>query len=332
MSRSGRPVTLACGAYDRIEALASGEVRAEGLELNFIDLEPEEIFFRMAHFGEFDVAEMSLSSYCMLVGRGLRDLVAIPVFPSRVFRHSAVYVSSASGITEPAQLAGRRVGLPEYQITAVVWIRGILADEHGLAVDSVEYVQGGQEQAGRTEKLAIELPASIKVSTAGEGRTLSRMLADGEIDALYSARAPSTLTSRPGTVRRLFADHEAVERRYWRSTGIFPIMHLIVLSRELYEEAPFAAASLCKAFEESKRRAYERLQLTGVLQTMLPWQMAEVERLTADGGADWWPYGLEANRVTLETFLRYHHGQGLSPRLLRAEELFAPSTLESAKI
>jgi 4,5-dihydroxyphthalate decarboxylase len=325
-------LTLACWDYDRTRALADGSVPPEGIELNYLKLHVEETFFRMLRHREFDAAEMSLSSYVMSVARGDSPFVAIPAFPSRFFRHSCIFVSTWSAIREPKDLAGKRVGSPEYQMTAPVWIRGILQDEYGLDPADMSYCTGGEEEPGREEKLALELPAKFKVARIGAAQTLAQMLADGEIDALYTARIPSTFRSRPDAVKRLFEDYVEVERAYYRKTRIFPIMHTIVLRRDVYEANRWIAQSLFKAFVEAKRRVLEDLYTTSALTTMLPWQVAQVEEARRELGEDWWPYGIAANRHVLETFLRYHHEQGLSKRRLQPEELFAPETLDAFKI
>jgi 4,5-dihydroxyphthalate decarboxylase len=322
-------LTLACWDYDRVAALASGAVRPDGIDLVFLEQPVEETFFRMLRHREFDVAEMSLSSYTLSLAHDDPPFIAIPVFPSRFFRHSSIYVSAKSGITEPRQLAGRRIGVPEYQMTAPVWIRGMLSDEYGVRAESVEYLSGGEEQTGRDEKLKLSLPPQFRLRPIGPTQTLSQMIADGEIDALYTARAPSTFHSRPDDVRRLFPDFVAVERDYYRRTRIFPMMHTVVIRRELYRANPWIAQSLHKAFVEAQRMTYRGLAETAALKAMLPWLLAHVEEARREMGDDWWPYGFVANRNALETFLRYHHEQGLSPRLLAPETLFAPETLES---
>jgi 4,5-dihydroxyphthalate decarboxylase len=325
-------MTLACWDYDRTRALADGTVRPEGIDLVYLAQPVEETFFRMLRHREFDCAEMSLSSYAMSLGRDDRPFVAIPAFPSRFFRHSCIFVSARSGITQPADLAGRRVGSPEYQMTAPVWIRGILADEYGVPVASPQYLTGGEEEPGRTEKLALDLPPGIRVARIGAGQTLARMLADGEIDALYTARAPSTFRTRPEAVRRLFPDYVAVEREYFRRTRIFPIMHTVVIRRDIYERNRWCARELYKAFVRAQAATYRGLEETAAHKAMLPWLTAHVEDAQRTLGADWWAYGLEPNRNVLETFLRYHHEQGLSKRRLAPEELFAPETLEAFKV
>lgn len=325
-------LTLSCWGYDRMRALADGRVRPEGIDLNFLDLPVEETFFRMLRYREFDVAELSLSSYAISLFREPRPFVAIPVFPSRMFRHSGVFISTASGIREPQDLAGKRIGTPEYQLTAPVWVRGILQDEYGVAVESCEYLTGGQEQPGRNEKVNLDLPSRIRLNRIGTEKTLSQMLATGEIDALHSPRMPSTLHTAPDKVKRLFENYVEVERAYYRKTRIFPIMHVIAMRREVFEENRWIAMSLYKAFVESQKIAYDELYETAALRTMLPWMIAEIEDVRREMGHEWWPYGLEANKATLETFLRYHHEQGLSKRRLKPEELFVPETQEAFRI
>ncbi|WP_411288750.1 ABC transporter substrate-binding protein [Phenylobacterium sp.] len=325
-------LTLACWDYDRTRALADGRVTPEGIDLNLVPLQVEETFFRMLRNREFDAAEMSLSSYCVSLARDDPAFIAIPVFPSRFFRHSCIFVSAKSGIASPRDLIGKRVGVPEYQMTAPVWIRGVLADEYGVDPASVTYFTGGEEEPGREEKLKLSLPAKFKVVPIGPGQTLSAMLADGEIDALQTARTPSTFYSRPGDVKRLFPDFVPVEKAYFRKTGIFPIMHVIVLRRDVYEANRWAAQSLMKAFVQAQAIAYENLRVTSATTSMLPWQVAAVEEATAELGADWWPYGFAKNRAVLDTFLRYHHEQGLSATRLEPVALFAPETFEAFKI
>ena len=325
-------LSLACWDYDRTRALADGSVRPEGIDLIYQNLFVEETFFRMARFREFDAAEMSLSSYCVSLGKDDPAFIAIPVFPSRFFRHSCIFVSAKSGIREPKGLAGKKIGVPEYQMTAPVWIRGILQDEYGVDPASCEYWSGGEEETGRDEKLKIELPPKFKLRPIGPTQTLSQMIADGELDAMHTARTPSTFRTRPGTVRRLFENYVEVEKAYYRKTKIFPIMHTVVIRRDVYESNRWVAQSLYKAFVQAQRRTYDQLQTTMALATMLPWQIAHVEEARALMGEDWWAYGVQPNRHVLDTFLRYHHEQGLSKRRLKIEELFAPETLESFRV
>jgi 4,5-dihydroxyphthalate decarboxylase len=325
-------LSLACWNYDRTRALMEGSVQAEGIDLTYLSMPVEETFFRMLRYREFDAAEMSLSSYAVSMFSDPPPFVAIPVFPSRFFRHSCIYVNADAGIRSPSDLKGKRVGTPEYQMTAPVWIRGTLAEHYGVPVDSVTYCTGGLEETGRSEKIALSLPPAIRIEPIGLAQTLSAMLAGGEIDALHTARMPSTFTAGSGKVRRLFQNYREVERDYFRKTGIFPIMHTVVVRRETYERNRWIARSLFKAFVEAQQRAYEDLGITAALKSMLPWLTAHVEEARALMGDDYWPYGFDRNRQTLATFLRYHHEQGLSKRLLAPEELFAPETLQGFKV
>ncbi len=319
-------LTLGCWDYDRVRPLMDGSVVPNGIELTFLNMIVEETFFRMLRHREFDVAELSMSSYTVSLTRPERPFVAIPVFPSRFFRHSCIYVSADAGIREPKDLIGKRIGTPEYQMTAPVWIRGILQDHYGVPVDSVTYVTGGEEQPNRDEKIRLDLPTNIRVERIGAGDTLARMLADGRIDALHTARKPSTFDGV--RVNRLFPDFVPVEQAYWRETGIFPIMHVVAIRRDVYEANRWIAMNLFQAFRQAQALCYEGLKETAALKGMLPWFNAHVEDTIAMMGEDFWPYGVESNRATLETFLRYHHEQGLSPKKLDIEDMFAPETLE----
>jgi 4,5-dihydroxyphthalate decarboxylase len=324
-------LSLACWDYDRTRALADGRVQPEGIDLVYLNQPVEETFFRMMRFGEFDCSEMSLSSYVASLGRDQPPFIAIPAFPSRYFRHSCIFVSAKSGIRKPEDLKGKRIGVPEYQMTAPVWIRGILSDEHGVKVTDVQHFSGGEEEPGRDEKLKLDLPSSIKLSPIGKTQTLSGMLAAGELDALVTARAPSTFKTTDA-VKRLFPDYVEKEKQYYKRTKIFPIMHTVVIRRDVYAKNPWVAQTLYKAFVAAKKIAYEMYAQTAAMTTMLPWTSAHADEARAQMGEDWWPYGLGPNRHVLETFLRYHHEQGLSKRLYKPEELFARETLESFKV
>jgi 4,5-dihydroxyphthalate decarboxylase len=325
-------LTLACWDYDRTRALIDGRVRADGIDLVYLMQPVEETFFRMMRFKEFDCSEMSLSSYTASLNQENPPFIAIPVFPSRFFRHSCIFVSAKSGIRRPEELKGKRIGVPEYQMTAPVWIRGILSDDYGVKVGDVEHLSGGEEEPGRVDKLKVDLPASIRLRAIDPTKTLSQMLADGELDALVTARTPSTFASKPGAVKRLFPDYMEVEKQYFRKTRIFPIMHTVVIRRDVYAKNPWVAQSLYKAFAAAKAKAHEAYDQTAALSAMLPWLVAHVEDTKREMGEDWWPYGLEANRHVLDTFLRYHYEQGLSKKRFAPEELFARETLESFKV
>ena len=323
-------LTLACWDYDRTRALMDGSVAVDGIELVYLNQPVEETFFRMMRYKEYDCSEMSLSSYCASLHSENPPFIALPVFPSRFFRHSCIFVSAKSGITRPEQLKGKRIGVPEYQMTAPVWIRGILSDDYGVRVTDCEHFSGGEEEPGRDEKLKLNLPSHIRLKPIPGDKTLSRMLADGELDALVTARAPSTFDSK--AVKRLFPDYAEVEKEYFRRTRIFPPMHTVVIRRDVYQANPWVAQSLTKAFNAAKAKAYALYNQTAALPAMVPWLTAHIEEAKREMGEDWWPYGLEANRKALETFLRYHHEQGLSKRLLAPEELFARETLQTYKL
>ncbi|HEY1287054.1 MAG TPA: ABC transporter substrate-binding protein [Burkholderiales bacterium] len=325
-------LTLACWDYDRTRGLADRSVQPDGIDLVYLTQPVEETFFRMLRHREFDCSEMSLSSYTASLGAEDPPFIAIPVFPSRFFRHSCIFVSAKSGIRKPEDLKGKRVGVPEYQMTAPVWIRGILSDDHGVGVTEVEHCPGGEEEPGRDEKIRLNLPASVRLRPIGPTQTLSRMLADGELDALVTARAPSTFHSQPDKVKRLFPDYVEREKAYYRRTRIFPIMHTVVIRRDVYRANPWVAQSLYKAFAAAKAKAFELYQQTAALPAMLPWLVAHVEETRREMGEDWWPYGLAPNRHVLDAFLRYHHEQGLSRRRFAPEELFAKETLEGYKV
>jgi 4,5-dihydroxyphthalate decarboxylase len=325
-------LSFACWNYDRTRALLEGRIPVDGIDLTYLNLPVEETFFRMLRHHEFDVAEMSLSSYVMSRFADHPPFIAIPVFPSRFFRHSCIYINRNCGIREPKDLIGKRVGTPEFQMTAGVWIRGILTDEYQVPVTSVDYFNGGEEQPGRPEKLKLDLPTDIRLKSIPETKTLSAMLDSGEIDALYTARMPSTFTQGSGSVKRLFEDYPAVEREYYLKTKIFPIMHAVVIRQDVYESHPWVAQSLYKAFALAQREVYQDLYQTAALKYMLPWLIRHVEDTRALMGYDFWAYGFEPNLHVLETFLRYSFEQGLSQRQLKPHELFAKESLESFKI
>jgi len=325
-------LTLACWDYDRTRPLMDGRVQVDGIDLTYLNLPVEETFFRMLRNAEFDASEMSLSSYVVSLFEAHPRFIAIPIFPSRFFRHSCIYVNASSGIREPHDLIGRKVGTPEYQMTAPVWIRGILSDEYQVPVTSVTYYTGGEEEPGRGEKLPLSLPPAIRNVPIGPTETLSKMLETGDIDALHTARAPSSFTNGSGNVRRLFPDYAKVERAYYEKTKIFPIMHTVVIRRDIYEKQPWVAQSLYKAFVQAQKIAYSELHETAALKTMLPWLLPHVEETERLMGRDFWQYGYDANVNALGAFLRYSHEQGLSKRLLAPKDLFAKESIETFKI
>jgi 4,5-dihydroxyphthalate decarboxylase len=320
-------LTFACGDYDRTRALEDGSVRADGIDLTYLRLPVEETFFRMLRHREFDIAEMSLSTYAATLDQDPRPFVALPVFTSRMFRHGGIYINAHAGISAPTDLRGKRVGAPEFQLTAGVWIRGILAEHHGVPLDSVTYYTGGQETPGRIEKGTVDTGLDIRPIPAGA--TLSQMLAAGEIDALHTPRVPSPFRDRDPRVKRLFDDVVAVEKQYFAATDIFPIMHVVVIRREVYERHRWVAQSLYKAFLTARDEAYARIYDSSALRFMEPWLIQHLEEARQLLGRDYWSYGLAANEKTLDVFLRYHHEQGLSRRRHLPADLFAAETAEA---
>jgi len=328
------PFTFSCLPYLHMHPLIDGTVRPEGIDLNFIPLEVEEIFWRQLKHEEFDGSEMSLSSYTMARSRGDDRFIAIPVFTLRIFRHSCVYVNVHKGITRPTDLIGKTIGLPEYQMTACLWLRGIFQHEYGVHPNQIHWKGGGQETPGREEKLKLRLPPDIDYQPIPHDKTLSVMLDAGELDAMFTARTPSCFTKGSPNVKRLFENFIETEKEYYLRTGIFPIMHTITLKRSVYEENPWMAMSLYKACLRSKNMVLEKLKQTGgaPLYAILPWGGWEAERTKRIMGDDWWPYGIEKNRVTIDALCQYSFEQGLSERRMTVEELFAPETFDEFKI
>ena len=324
-------MTIATGRYDRTAALIDGRVKPEGIDATWLPLNVEQIFWRMFRHQEFDASELSLSSTLIRLGRGMEDLVPIPVFLSRTFRHECLYVNTAAGVQGPGDLAGRRVGLPEFQLTACVWARGILEDEYGVRQEDVTWVTGGLEQPGRKAQEPVR-PPGVTIEEAAPGKTLSRMLADGEIDALISPRRPSVFGDGSGRVERLIPDVWAASRSYYERTKIFPIMHLVAIKRPIVEANPWVPQTLANAFLSAKRLAEADLRDTTALPVSLPFLVEHAEQTAELMGEDFWPYGVEANRPTLEAFVRYSHRQGLIPELPDIDAIFPASTREVSRI
>jgi 4,5-dihydroxyphthalate decarboxylase len=320
------PLTVACWDYDRTRQLFDGQVAIEGCDTNMLCLPVEETFFRALRSTEFDVAELSLSSYTMMRSRGTCPYVAIPVFLSRMFRHSAIYVRADSRLRSPEDLRGKTVGVPEYQLTAPVWVRGILQDEYGLQPHEMHWRTGGVETPGRHEKVSFAAPAGVQVEAIAATDTLDQQLMDGRIDALIAPRAPGSFAT--GQSVRLFKNLRETERAYFEKTRIFPIMHVVGIRAPLLEQHPWLAGSVFKAFRQAKDHALRELSEVGALKTSLPWLTSEYDETVAAMGRDFWQYGVQANKPALEAFLRYHHQQGLSSRMMQVGELFAPSTEE----
>ena len=314
-------LSLAISDYDHVRDLTTGAVRPAGISLTPIDLPVEEIFFRFTAFREWAVSEMSMAKYASLRAAGDNSLTAIPVFPSRVFRHSAFYVRRDGDIREPAQLRGRRIGVPEWAQTATVYARGILATEWGVPLSDIEWVQAGVNEPGRREQAPLQLPAGISLTVESQ-RSLAAMLRDGALDAIISAKPPDGFHPDTGPIVRLLPDPEPHEREWHARTGVFPIMHVVALRAEDYAANRWIAMELLKAFEEAKRRSLARLRELTASRIALPWGPARVAEAERTFG-ELWPYGIEPNRATLEAFLGWCLEQGVCARALAPEELFA---------
>lgn len=325
-------LTVACWDYDRIRPLMDGRVRAEGLDLNFLPLPPEETFYRAFRFAEFEISELSMSSTLMQLSRGTCAYTPLPIFPSRSFRHSCIYVRDGGQISKPEDMKGKRVAISEYQVTAAMVIRGILADDYGVQPSDILWVQAGLEEAGREDKIDWQPPSGVTIEKVND-QSIVQMLDAGEIDALITPRAPSNFNpAGTGRVRRMFPDHAAVEADHFRRTGLFPIMHMVGVRNDILTAHPWIAGSLVKAFAKAKAIALDDLNQTAALKTSLPFLPAHVSEATQLFGPDFWPYGLEPNRKILDAMTRWSFEQGLSTRRVGIDELFAPQSVSSYKI
>lgn len=326
------PVTFASGLYDRMVPLATGEVRAKGVSINFLEItHPRDIFDRMVGNQEFDASELSASEYITRYVSGDRSFIALPVFPSRAFRHSFIAVN-INKVRKPSDLNGKRIGVQLYTMTAAVWQRGILQHEYGVDLSSIEWIEGKMEGPGSHGKPSALPPLKpMKITRNQTGKSLSKLLEDGDIDATIGADPPDCL-GRVSHIQRLFPDFRNEEKSYFQKTGVFPIMHLVVLRRELYEKHKFVATSLFEALTESKEIARRRMQFTGALRYMLPWISADLDEIRDVFGDDCWPYGVEKNRKTLEALIQFLHEQSMTERTVSVDELFAPVTLTSFRM
>lgn len=325
-------LSIAIGDYDRNRPLIDGAAKIEGVDPVVMTLSPEEMFFRAMRHDEFDVCELSLSSFVLRTARGDCPYVGVPAFLSRAFRHTSIIVRSGRGIAKPQDLKGKRVGIPEWQLTANVWTRALLEDDYGVAPSDIHWVRGGLEEPGRLEKLAITPPPGVVIEDIGPTQTLREMLDAGAIDAFIGPRAPTSFTPANTKLAWLFEDPTREAMEYFRRTSIFPIMHLVGVRRSLAERHPWLPMALFKAFERSKAMALAHLADTSATKVTLPFVEEQLRRAHSFMGEDFWPYGLEANRHVLETFVRHHHAQGISSRLVGVEELFHPGTHETFKI
>ena len=324
-------LSLAISYYDHVMDLLRGRVHAEGISLITNELPIEEIFFRMLHFVEWDLAEFSMAKYVALAATAEPPFRAIPVFPSRMFRQSSFYVSTKAGISGPADLAGRRVGIPEWAQTAGVYARAYLQHQCGVPLSKIHWVQAGLGQAGRKEKVKVSLPPGVAIETVYD-KSLTEMLLAGELDAVISAREPEAFLAGDPRIVRLWPDYRTVEEAYFRETGIFPIMHVVVIKSETLAAHPWIAMNLFKAFEEAKARSLRGLAAITTSRLPIPWSQTVVRDAQRVFGQDCWPYGVEPNRRTLAAFLQYCCEQGVTPRKLEVEELFPREFSKSVRV
>jgi 4,5-dihydroxyphthalate decarboxylase len=325
------PLTLAVTDYDHVRDLASGAVSVEGVALNVLHLPVEEIFFRFTRFREWEVSELSLAKYSSLRAAGDDSLVAIPVFTSRSFRHSAIFIRADGPVDDPAALAGKRIGVPEWTVTATVYARGLLHHEYGVELSGVQWVQAGTNEPGRTEGVAVKLPGGVSVEAMPDA-TLNELLIAGEIDALIAPHLPRGFEDSSGAIVRLFSDHRAVEEAYFAKRGVFPIMHVVALRADVHERHPWVAMNLLSAFEEAKRRSVARALDVNAPRLPVPWAAANALHAQELMGEDFWPYGIEPNRPTLEAFLHFAFEQGVCERELTVEELFVPEVQQAFRV
>ena len=325
-------LSVAMGDYDRNRALFDGRVQIDGCDPTYMLLNPEEMFFRAMRSRDFDITELSFSSYLVKHSRGECPYIAVPVFLSRAFRHTSIYVRK-DRIRKPQDLKGRRIGIPEYQLTAIVWARSILQDDYGISPEDVTWVRGGIDTPNRPEKIALQLPPGVKVEAAPEGKTVSMLLEEGAIDGFIGPRPPSAhILARNPNIGWLFDDPTAVAKDYYQRTGIFPIMHLVGVRKTLVAQHPWLPAALVKAFTQSKQAALDLLSDTSATKVTLPFVEEQLKAARETLGEDFWAYGVGPSRRTLEAFTRHHFAQGLSARKVEVEELFDPSTYESYSI
>jgi 4,5-dihydroxyphthalate decarboxylase len=318
-------LTLAIHDYDHTRDLFDGRVPTPGIRLRTIPMGPPEMNARFSRFREWHVSEFGLGKYVAQRAAGDDSITAIPVFPARSFRQSAIYVRADSELDELEQLAGKRVGIPEWAQTAVIYVRGLLAHHHGVELASIDWHQAGVSRPGRVEKVRVTLPPGVSVTPHPE-RTLEQLLFEGEVDAIVTAQPPDAFVARDPRIRRLLREPRVAEEAYYRASGIFPIMHTVAIRRDVLDAHPWVALNLLQAFEAAKRRSYERLFDAMGWRYALPWVTDDAERAAALFGEDLFPYGLPANRATLEAFVGYAAEQGVATHPVSVEDLFAPTT------
>jgi 4,5-dihydroxyphthalate decarboxylase len=324
-------ISFACQNSDRTRALIDQRVRVEGADMRWIPVDPEEIFHRAFRNQEFDVCEISLGTHLTLTARDGSPFVGVPAFLSRAFRHAAIYVRRDGSISEPEDFRGKRVGIPDYQQTAALWVRGLLHEEYGISPKEILWHVGGLEEPGREVRTQVVLPPSISITAIDSKSTLSQSLLRGEIDAIISPRAPSCFMMNPDAVVRLFNDHRSAEENYYRKRRYFPLMHAVGIRRDIHDRHPWLAVSVFKALLESKAVGLAEMQQTNHLRASLPWLSDDIRRVKAIMGENYWSYGVNETRSELEAMARYAFEDGLAPRLVEPDELFAPSTLRLFK-
>jgi 4,5-dihydroxyphthalate decarboxylase len=324
-------LTLATADYDHVRDLTNGVVRPDGIVLTGFTLPVEEVFFRFIKNREWDVSEMSFGKFIGFASQGNSPFIGIPVFPSRVFRHSAFYVRADRGIASPKDLEGKTVGIPEWAQTAGIYARGFLAETAGVDLRKIRWVQAGMNEAGREEKVEFKLPPGIQYEQRRD-TSVSAMLLSGEVDAAISARVPDAFTSGGGRIVRLYPNYREEEARYHAATGIFPIMHVIAIRRAVFERYPWVAMNLLKAFEEAKQRSLDRMNDLTASRIPVPWSAAISAEWGKDFGDDPFPYGLEGSRRTLEAFCRFAHDQGVTAKQMTPDDLFPKEVRASARV
>jgi 4,5-dihydroxyphthalate decarboxylase len=325
-------LTMAGGRYDRTRSLLDGSVKPEGIDLEYIEMPIEEVFWRLLRYSEFDVAECSLAYYLISMSQGTPQYVAIPVFPSRCFRHGFIFINRKSGITRPQDLAGKTIGIPEYSMTAMLWLRGLFQHEYGVAPQAMKWRVGGIEEPDRADRMDVRINADVDIQLIPKDACLNSMLEEGKIDVLISPRIPSSYRKGHPDVTRLFPNYKEDEKQYYARNGFVPIMHTVVIRRSLYEREPWIAQSLFKAFRESGKRCHEVMMDINALPYSLPWYLPALEETIATFGEDFWPEGLAANWKNVETLMKFGKEQGLLKQLFKPEEIFAPNTLKEFRI
>lgn len=325
-------LSVAIGDYDRNRPLIDGLVQIDGVDPVFMKLTPEEIFFRAFRYAEFDICEASLSSFVLKAAQGQNPYVGVPAFVSRSFRHAGIIVRTDRGISKPEDLKGKRIGCPEYQLTACVWIRALLQNEYGVKPSDVTWVRGGIEEPGREEKISLKLPSGVRIEDAPVDRSLNDMLIEGDIDAFIGPRAPSAFDGRNPKIGRLFSDPIGTASQFFEKTRIFPIMHIIGIRRTIVERHQWLPVAVLKAFDKSKEMAISNLNDASAAKVTLPFVEEQLNSVRSLMGKNFWAYGVDQNRDVLDAFLRAHHEQGLSPRPLSIDELFHQSTLKTFKV